>query len=74
MIKYSETKKKSEEVISKTNLHILNIPTLKDQDDELGLYFAACGTISNENVVWLGTKILISIDNGKSFISNFKEI
>jgi hypothetical protein len=50
-------------LVGETLLEILNIPTLRDQDDELGVYLAVCGQSS----AWYGAQILISTDNGANF-------
>lgn len=50
-------------LIGETTLEILNIPTLRDQDDELGVYIAVCGQTS----AWYGAQILVSTDSGANF-------
>lgn len=50
-------------LVGETLLEILNIPTLRDQDDELGVYIAVCGQTS----AWYGAQILVSTDNGANF-------
>lgn len=49
--------------VGDTRLEILNIPCLRDQDDELGLYGAVCGTSSG----WHGSQILVSSDGGVNY-------
>lgn len=50
-------------LVGETTLEILNIPTLRDQDDELGVYIAVAGASS----AWYGSQILISTDGGVNF-------
>lgn len=50
-------------LVGETTLEILNIPTLRDQDDELGVYIAVCGQSS----AWYGAQILVSTDGGANF-------
>lgn len=50
-------------LIGESLLEILNIPTLRDQDDELGVYIAVCGQTS----AWYGAQILVSTDGGANF-------
>ena len=50
-------------LVGETTLEILNIPTLRDQDDELGVYLAVCGQSS----AWYGAQILVSTDGGANF-------
>lgn len=50
-------------IIGETHLEILNIPTLRDQDDELGVYIAVAG----ETSAWYGAQILVSTDEGANF-------
>lgn len=54
-------------VIGETRLEILNIPVLRDQDDELGLYIAAAG----ENTAWTGYQLLYSLDGGTTYTEAF---
>lgn len=49
--------------IGETRLEILNIPCMRDQDDELGVGVAVCGNSSG----WYGAQILISTDDGTSY-------
>lgn len=46
-----------------TRAEILNIPALREQDDELGVYLGVCGQSS----AWTGAQILISTDQGANF-------
>ena len=50
-------------LVGETLLEILNIPALRDQDDELGVYLAVCGQTS----AWYGAQILVSTDSGANF-------
>lgn len=50
-------------LVGETLLEILNIPTLRDQDDELGVYIAVAG----ESSAWYGSQILISSNGGVTF-------
>lgn len=50
-------------LVGQTVLEILNIPALRDQDDELGVYLAVCGQSS----AWYGCDILVSTDDGVNF-------
>ncbi|URA06908.1 hypothetical protein Pfeifenkraut_BL30011 [Xanthomonas phage Pfeifenkraut] len=50
-------------LVGETLLEILNIPTLRDQDDELGVYIAVAG----ESSAWYGAQILISSNGGATF-------
>lgn len=45
-------------LIGPTRLEILNIPCLREQDDELGVYLAVCGESSG----WYGSSLLVSTD------------
>lgn len=51
-------------VIGETRLELLNLPPMKDQDDELGIYVAMGGTTS----AWYGAELLISTDDGANYI------
>lgn len=50
-------------LVGATDLEILNIPCLRDQDDELGVYIAVAGASS----AWYGASILISTDGGANY-------
>lgn len=52
--------------IGETRLEVLNIPTLRDQDDELGVYIAVAGIERG----WYGCSLMLSSDGG----TNFNEI
>jgi hypothetical protein len=47
-------------LIGPTTLEVLNIPVMRDQDDEPGVYIAACGVKSG----WDGAEIQVSTDGG----------
>ncbi|CAA2409780.1 Putative phage tail protein [Xanthomonas phage Suba] len=51
-------------LIGPTRIEILNIPCLRDQDDELGVYLGVCGESSG----WYGSSILVATDG-----ANFTE-
>lgn len=55
-------------VIGETRFEILNIPVQRGQDDELGLYLAACGESSG----WAGYQLLFSSDEGASYTEAFQ--
>lgn len=50
--------------IGPTNLQMLDIPLMRDQDDKQGFYFAARGYLSG----WTGAAIFKSNDNGISYV------
>jgi hypothetical protein len=51
------------DTIGQTYLYLLDIPLLRDQDDGVGFYAAACGYISS----WHGAQIFKSSDSGASW-------
>jgi len=51
-------------LIGPTRLEILNIPALREQDDELGVYVAVAG----QGSAWFGARILISANNGAEYL------
>lgn len=55
-------------IIGETRFEILNIPVQRGQDDELGLYVAACG----ESSAWAGYQLLFSSDEGASYTEAFQ--
>lgn len=55
-------------VVGETRFEILNIPVQRGQDDELGLYLAACGETSG----WAGYQLLFSSDEGASYSEVFQ--
>lgn len=55
-------------LIGETRFEILNIPVQRGQDDELGLYLAACGESSG----WAGYQLLFSSDEGASYTEAFQ--
>lgn len=55
-------------LIGATRLEILNIPVLRDQDDELGIYIAFCGNSS----AWYGAQILVSTDGGVTYAEAYR--
>lgn len=55
-------------VVGETRFEILNIPVQRGQDDELGLYVAACGESSG----WAGYQLLFSSDEGASYTEAFQ--
>ncbi len=55
-------------IIGETRFEILNIPVQRGQDDELGLYLAACGESSG----WAGYQLLFSSDEGASYTEAFQ--
>lgn len=50
-------------LIGETRLEILNIPALREQDDELGVYVAVAGDSS----AWYGADISVSSDGGLTY-------
>lgn len=54
-------------LVGETRLEILNIPVLRDQDDELGVYIAVAGSSS----AWYGADVLISTDGGVNYYDAF---
>lgn len=54
-------------LVGETRLEILNLPALRDQDDELGVYVAVAGSSS----AWYGADILISTDGGVNYYDAF---
>lgn len=50
-------------IIGETRLEIINVSPQRDQDDELGLYVAACG----ESSAWTGYTLFYSTDGGLSY-------
>jgi hypothetical protein len=50
-------------MIGPTLLHLLDIPLLRDQDDGIGFYAAACGYMTG----WRGAQLFKSIDDGASY-------
>lgn len=50
-------------IIGPTRLEIINVSPQRDQDDELGLYVAACG----ESSAWTGYTLYYSTDGGLSY-------
>jgi hypothetical protein len=55
-------------LIGETRLELLNIPVLRDQDDELGIYVAIAGNSS----AWYGAQILLSTDGGVNYFEAFR--
>ena len=51
-------------LIGETLLEILNIPCLRDENDELGVYIGVAGQSSG----WYGSQILISTDSGATYL------
>lgn len=50
-------------MIGPTHLQLLDIPLLRDQDDGVGFYAAACGYLAG----WRGAQLFKSIDAGASY-------
>lgn len=55
-------------LVGETRLELLNIPVLRDQDDELGIYIAFCGSSS----AWYGAQILVSTDGGVNYFEAYR--
>lgn len=55
-------------LVGETRLEILNLPPLRDQDDELGVYIAMAGSSS----AWYGASLEISTDGGVNFVEAFQ--
>jgi len=51
-------------LVGETRLEILNLPPLRDQDDELGVYVAMAGSSS----AWFGASLEISTDGGINYV------
>lgn len=54
-------------LVGDTRIEILNIPVLRDQDDQLGVYVAVAG----ESSAWYGADVLISTDGGVNYYDAF---
>lgn len=54
-------------LVGETRLELLNIPVLRDQDDELGIYIAFAGS----NSAWSGAQILFSTD-GVNYVEAYR--
>jgi hypothetical protein len=52
-----------------TTLYLLDIPLLRDQDDGMGVYAAACAVPGSNNDNWRGAQVYKSNDNEASFFS-----
>lgn len=55
-------------LVGETQLELLNIPVLRDQDDELGLYIGIAGSSS----AWYGAQILVSTDGGVNYFEAYR--
>lgn len=55
-------------LIGDTRLELLNIPVLRDQDDELGIYLGFAGDMQG----WAGAQILISTDGGLNYLEIYR--
>lgn len=55
-------------VISETILDIINTSPIRDSNDDLGVYIAACG----ESTAWTGYQLLYSVDGGLSYMEAFR--
>jgi hypothetical protein len=55
-------------LIGETQLEVLNIPVLRDQDDEVGVYIAMAGDSS----AWYGAQLLISTDGGVNYLEAYR--
>lgn len=51
-------------LVGETRLELLNIPPMRDQDDELGIYIAMGGN----SAAWYGATLQISTDNGINYV------
>lgn len=56
-------------LVGETQIEIINVSPLRDQDDELGLYIAAAGV---PNMAWTGYQLLVSVDGGTSYAEAFR--
>lgn len=56
-------------LVGQTTMDIINASPFRDQDDELGLYIAACGAPGS---VWTGYQLLYSLDGGASYSEAFR--
>lgn len=52
-------------LVGETLFEIIDCSPLYDQDDELGLYVAACG---EPDAAWNGCQLLMSVDSGISYV------
>lgn len=50
-------------IFGPTFAEVLNLPALRDQDDQVGLYLAACGPVGQ----WRGAQVALSIDGGATW-------
>ncbi len=50
-------------VIGPTFAEVMNLSALRDQDDQVGLYLAACGPVGT----WRGAQVAVSIDGGATW-------
>lgn len=55
-------------LVGETRVEILNLPPLRDQDDELGVYVAMAGS----STAWFGASLEISTDGGVNFVEAFQ--
>lgn len=51
-------------VIGPTFAEVMNLPALRDQDDRVGLYVAACGPVGS----WSGCQVALSSDGGATWV------
>lgn len=56
-------------LVGPTQLEIVDVSPLRDQDDELGLYIAAAGA---PNMAWTGYQLLVSVDGGLTYAEAFR--
>lgn len=49
--------------IGPTFAQVMNLPALRDQDDQVGLYLAACGPVGR----WSGAQVAVSVDGGETW-------
>lgn len=50
-------------VFGPTFAEVMNLPALRDQDDQVGLYLAACGPVGT----WRGAQVAVSVDAGATW-------
>lgn len=55
-------------LVGETRLEILNLPPLRDQDDELGVYVAMAGS----SAAWYGAALEVSTDGGINYVEAFQ--
>ncbi|MBT9158795.1 MAG: hypothetical protein DDT26_00042 [Dehalococcoidia bacterium] len=55
-------------LVGETRIEILNVPVLRDQNDELGLIVAVAG----QTAAWSGVQVMFSTDAGQNYTEAFR--